>query len=655
MADNKTLGFSIKIDGLSTEDNELAKLELHLKNIAKAKSDVTKAFQQGYLTEQQAAQSLASLNKESTTLATRQKELKKVVDDMPGSLNRMRAELIKAKDAASSTSAEIRERMSPYIKQMTVDVSKAEAAMGSHTRGVGDYTNSIKSAVSQIFALAAPAAAAAYALNGLKEAFAGTEAGVKLLSRAKVQMTAFFDAIVEGRWKYAFGNELPKDIKKVADMMNEIRIDERKEIVTVSEKELEIKNLRIDAIKAGKDSVEQVKLLTQAEEKEKDLITFKLGHKYEELEAVQLLLEKDKTNTEYLNKEAQLQADINNILGERSVRIASKLEAAQEKILAGIEKQKKAEQDYNDKSDKLRIDTLAKNLDAEDKVRKFYFDKWKKMVEDEKNANSFKKDLQKLLGISDKDMGLQGPNKKIQDDAEFNAKKAVDDNIKATKKTEDTILAIKQAGLQGAQAGADAAFNAKKARLQAEMTAELSNVNLTEAQKLAIKKKYGKQQQKTDVTQAVINTALAVGNALATTKPFIPFAIIAAALAAIQGGIQVAAIKSAQYARGGKITGGVPINTGTVDNRLIAVNESETVLTSKHVARLGGSGVMRRIGVPGYADGGYIGQRAPEIPSMGFDMNSLAKIINSIDVRLDINKVNSAQNELSVITHTNKI
>src|SRR5664279_1106002 len=139
MADNKTLGFLIKIDGLSTEDNELAKLELHLKNIAKAKSDVTKAFQQGYLTEQQAAQSLASLNKESTTLATRQKELKKVVDDMPGSLNRMRAELIKAKDAASSTSAEIRERMSPYIKQMTVDVSKAEAAMGSHTRGVGDY------------------------------------------------------------------------------------------------------------------------------------------------------------------------------------------------------------------------------------------------------------------------------------------------------------------------------------------------------------------------------------------------------------------------------------------------------------------------------------------------------------------------------------
>lgn len=467
-------------------------------------------------------------------------------------------------------------------------------------------------------------------------------------------MTAFFDAIVEGRWKYAFGNELPKDIKKVADMLNQIRIDERKEIVEVSAKELEIKNLRIDAAKAGKDTVKQIELLTLAEKAQGELIQIKLNHKQEELTSVNLLLDKDKTNTEYLNKQAQLEADINNILGERSLRIASKLEAAEEKTLAGTEKRKKAEQEYNDKSAKLAYDTVQKNLDAEDKVKKFYFDKWKKMVEDEQNASSFKKDLQRLLGISDKDMGLQ-QNKEIADGAEERYKNSQKEELEDFQKAEDTKVAIASAALNGMQSGADAAFNSKKARLQAEMTAELSNTNLTEQQKTAIKKKYAKEQQKTDVTQAVINTALAVGNALATTKPFFPMAIIAAALAAIQGGIQVAAIKSAQYARGGKITGGVPINTGTVDNRLIAVNETETILTSKHVARLGGSGVMRRIGVPGYADGGYVGQRAPEIGSSGYDFKSMVDAIRQIQIRLDVNKVNSSLTEVQMINQTNRI
>jgi hypothetical protein len=202
--------------------------------------------------------------------------------------------------------------------------------------------------------------------------------------------------------------------------------------------------------------------------------------------------------------------------------------------------------------------------------------------------------------------------------------------------------------------GADAVFNSKRSRLQAEMEAELSKENLTEQQKAVIRKKYAKEQQKTDITQAIINTALAVGSAL-TTKPFIPMGLIAAALAALSGGIQVATIKSQKYATGGRVTGGMPINTGTVDDTLIAVNKTETVLTREHVQRLGGSAAMRSIRVPGYELGGYIGQRAPDIPSSGFDYAAIARMMNSIEVNLNVNKLNKAQKEVSLITETQRI
>jgi len=53
------------------------------------------------------------------------------------------------------------------------------------------------------------------------------------------------------------------------------------------------------------------------------------------------------------------------------------------------------------------------------------------------------------------------------------------------------------------------------------------------------------------ITQAIINGAIAVGNALATTKPFFPAAIIAAGVAAIAAAAQVAVIKSQSFDGGG--------------------------------------------------------------------------------------------------------
>lgn len=59
--------------------------------------------------------------------------------------------------------------------------------------------------------------------------------------------------------------------------------------------------------------------------------------------------------------------------------------------------------------------------------------------------------------------------------------------------------------------------------------------------------------KKLDIKQALINTALAVGSALATSVPFLPMGPIMAAFAFAQGMVQVATIASQKYEQGGII------------------------------------------------------------------------------------------------------
>jgi hypothetical protein len=261
---------------------------------------------------------------------------------------------------------------------------------------IGRYGASVKAAIgeaaSSMFAFAAPIAVATAALNGLKEAFTSTEAGAKLLGRAKLQLSAFFENLVTLKWRYAFGNQLPKDIKAVADLMDKIRIDQRNELVIVAQKELEINELRLESVKAGKGTVEQESLLVQAQEKEKELITYKIGQKQEELDAVNLLLAKQSTNTDLLNEQARLEAEILNIKGERSLKMATKLQAIDEKRIADAEKQKQKDlkdlelmnqytNEYFDNEKKRNQESLAEKKRMNDYTNE-YLDKEKSRLDE---------------------------------------------------------------------------------------------------------------------------------------------------------------------------------------------------------------------------------------------------------------------------------
>ena len=69
-----------------------------------------------------------------------------------------------------------------------------------------------------------------------------------------------------------------------------------------------------------------------------------------------------------------------------------------------------------------------------------------------------------------------------------------------------------------------------------------------------IQKDFARKQQKVDITQALINTALAVTSALAT-KPFLPMGLIAAGIATATGAAQVASIKAQKFSKGGLLSG----------------------------------------------------------------------------------------------------
>jgi hypothetical protein len=639
--DEKTLGFSIQIDGISNEADQLAKITLEVAKLTKAKNDLLKAYKDGYLSETQAIQSLSALTRELNTQKDAQTELKKVVDSAPDSLQRMRALLIQLKDEYANGSASLRTQLTPEINKLTTQINTAEQAIGVHTRGVGNYTNSIKSAIGQIVGIAAPATAAAFALNGLKTAFAGTEAGANLLGRAKVQLTAFFDAIVEGRWRYAFGNELPKDIKIVADLMNKVRIDERAELVVVSEKELEIKDLRIAAIKAGKDTVEQIALLNQAEQKQDDLIQVRLNLKGEELDYVNKIIAKDPQNTAALNKQAQLEADINNILGDRSIRLASQLEKQQEKLNNELDKTLSKSEEIALKT-KIAID---KGLDTT-KSNPLMVNPLNWTVSDEVATVNYSKHVKK--GLDDIGDLYDKGNQRIA----TMQSKAAEEELKELRAKDATKIKIEQDASDMLGDILTVAFGKNKVAQAAELVIEKA---------LAISR-----------VMIATQEAIAASNIWTSALPFGAGIPIQAALVAKDYASQAWSIASiiasaaaglvgigAGKAKGGRITSGYHVNTGTADDTLIVANKSETILTRDHVARLGGSGVMRQIGVPGYAMGGYIGSQTPHIAPVGFNTAELERVfsnrIDRMEVILNVNKVRSASHELDIINTTNKL
>ena len=269
---------------------------------------------------------------------------------------------------------------------------------------------------------------------------------------------------------------------------------------------------------------------------------------------------------------------------ENTLRIRSKLSS-------GIEKE-------NKESDKV-IKQTKKDLTELQDISSELIDKslkgWEDLVKKEKDINEFTIKLKKLFDVPE---GLQGGDfYKEQEKGlnEFNKnrieqdQKAEDTRLAARRQSWETIIAGEQAVFDILAYNADAQLNQELANLDKWTQAQLKAagddekkkqkiLEISEAEKLKIEKKYRKEQQNISVAQTVINGAQAIVKTFAEYG-YTPPGWVAAGLMAALTALQVGVIKSQKFAKGGWTgKGGQVDETG---QRMAGIVHEEEFVTRK--------------------------------------------------------------------------
>lgn len=146
----------------------------------------------------------------------------------------------------------------------------------------------------------------------------------------------------------------------------------------------------------------------------------------------------------------------------------------------------------------------------------------------------------------------------------------------------------------------------------------------TEQKRIEIEKKAFENKKRLDTAQALINGAVAITKTLATLG--IPAGIIPAAGAAASTAIQIAAIQAQKFATGGQVkdysgqlidgNSNIPTQSNG-DSVLATLKPGEVVLNDRQQAALGGADTFRKIGVPGFANGGLVPSYTPGFATGG--------------------------------------
>lgn len=656
MADDKTLSFNIVIDGVSNEATELQKLYIQFQNLNKEYKDLQKTVkQQGGIASTEQLQQLAAYSKELENNKNQTSNLKKVIDTASDSLDRMKAALIEMKATANAGSEELRNKMAPAINELAQKISTAEQAQGTWSRNVGNYANGISDGfLSMAKSMVGPTAAIALlvkAFEGIKNAIMTTTFGIDTLNN-------FNAAAKQGFYDFAtsmqFSTAKMIEAIEVQKTFNELRTEQYGNDYNISKINRDLQAQRLLASDQTKTQTERLAALNKVEADEKEMTAIKIDHIDKEYAATLRLHNMNVGDETLIQRLLALGTERNNVLAEADAAM-KRVETTRTGIMEKeIKDHEKTLQMIRDAADE-QIDIDKKELKAREKILDDYYDYNKKSIANleklaqaefdkgvakEKVQDDYKSNFFKLFGIKEETLGLQH-NKNIEKQQEQHSKAM----LKLTEDEENAKMNIaKSVGdLINGFVGKNKAL--QKAGLIADKAVAVAEIIIQTQKANAAMTAWGAAFAIPTFGGSIV--AAAAINAKNQIAEFISIgAVIASTVTALAG-----------FSKGGKIRGGMPINTGTVDNRLIAVNNSETVLTAQHVAMLGGSGVMRRIGVPGYASGGFVGMQAPYIPASGNRemVDAINNRIDRLEVSVDVNRINQAQKTIQVITTTQKI
>lgn len=257
-----------------------------------------------------------------------------------------------------------------YIKQVKA-LSDAKGAVIAYDlaqkdgrSNIGRYGESVeqsfKSMGAGMLGALAPAALLAAGLKKLKDAFFETEMGAKVQKQWSEGVKTFLQGLLKGNNILAVPSALAA--AEIAGKMNEARIGDRKELVEIAKLETEIDMLSLSAADNTKSEAEQKAALIKLQEKENELIAFKKADLQEDLDNVNLMLATRANDTNLLNEQARITAEIIKLEGERSLRVEKRLSGLRQKEIDALIKQKQA-------SEKTEKEFEDKRLAAEEKRR----------------------------------------------------------------------------------------------------------------------------------------------------------------------------------------------------------------------------------------------------------------------------------------------
>jgi hypothetical protein len=198
--------------------------------------------------------------------------------------------------------------------------------------------------------------------------------------------------------------------------------------------------------------------------------------------------------------------------------------------------------------------------------------------------------------------------------------------------------------------------DAEEAKLQEKSDARQIQIEKDALrQENEIKRKQFETDKRYAIAQTIITTALNVIKAFPNL-----FAMI---VAGAQGAIQLSAIKSQEFvpafAQGGLVEGfaggglsgtkikkgmGIPIKRSNGDNLLATIKTGEVILNQHQQSALGGARTFKRIGVPGFADGGMV--NANNITN---ESDRVVEAIKNLNLVVSVSEITSVQNRIQAI------
>jgi hypothetical protein len=174
------------------------------------------------------------------------------------------------------------------------------------------------------------------------------------------------------------------------------------------------------------------------------------------------------------------------------------------------------------------------------------------------------------------------------------------------------------------------------------------------------------------IASTIISTITSAQNIYESTSK-IPYvgsilAPISAGIALLQGYQRVREIRAVevpQFAEGGLVEGfangglsgtrigagmGMPIRRSNGDNMLATIKTGEVILNQRQQSALGGSNTFKRIGVPGFANGGMV------TPDAAIDSSiNIAEALRGLQLVVSATEITEVQNRLKVIETTTSL